>query len=516
MKAKWLPISAAVALALGSFSASAVDFHGYLRSGVQNNLTNGGAVYCFGNGKEGHLLGRLGDECDTYAELALSQEVFNKAKNKFTVNTLVAWGTNESHWDEQGDSWQGVGFGGDRAGDKGSSAWNGQRASIREAWAGYTLPSGIQIWAGKRFYQRKDIHILDFYYLNDSGTGAGVEAIPVGNLGQVSLAVIKYQVDENAGDTTWTFSGKNIKTPTPSKDKDGKDIDGQWDVNGTGTLSTNYQTLRARDTYKFDVRWTGIPLWKDASLDLAMIWGLPSTTDSQKAVAAKTVNDAYAKALAEDKKNGTHNAKKGTTSETDISSNSGVLLQAEYTQGNFFGGFNKLSVTYGTDGFSYVGTLNGGNHAGDNYYPGDADSWGLRVIDWGLIEQDKWNLGYSLMGAYKHADQAHWSHPTGHDYSFVIRPSYKWSNFTSTVFEAGYTTQKSNGWNGWANPGNDHVDAYKFTLAQQFSPMTTFWSRPSIRFYVSYLGGDLMNKKYTGQDDHDGEVSIGAQAEAWW
>ena len=231
-----------------------------------------------------------------------------------------------------------------------------------------------------------------------------------------------------------------------------------------------------------------------------MIWGLPSTTDSQKAAAGSN------------------------PSESDLSSNSGVILMAEYTQGNFFGGFNKLSVTYGTDGFAYAGVLNGGNHLGDSYAPGDADSWGIRVIDWGLIEQDKWNLGYSLMGAYKHADQAHWSHPTGHDYSFVIRPAYKWSNFTSTVFEAGYTTQKNTGWNGWANPDDDHVDAYKFTLAQQFSPMTTFWSRPSIRFYVSYLGGDLMNRQYThfgvekdGKwDGHDGEVSIGAQAEAWW
>ena len=65
-------------------------------------------------------------------------------------------------------------------------------------------------------------------------------------------------------------------------------------------------------------------------------------------------------------------------------------------------------------------------------------------------------------------------------------------------------------------PSHDHVDAYKFTLAQQFSPMTTFWARPSIRFYVSYLGGSLMKKEATGQDDHNGEVSIGAQAEAWW
>ena len=54
-------------------------------------------------------MGRLGDECDTYAEIALSQEVFNKAKNKFTVNTLVAWGTyeagaTEKQYDFQGNS----------------------------------------------------------------------------------------------------------------------------------------------------------------------------------------------------------------------------------------------------------------------------------------------------------------------------------------------------------------------------------------------------------------------------
>ena len=457
-KCNWLPISAAVALALGSFSASAVDFHGYFRAGVQNNLTNGGAVYCFGNGNAGHLLGRLGDECDTYAELALTQEVFNKAKNKFTVNTLMAWGTTEGNWDKQGNSWQAVGKGGDRAGANGDSAWHGQRASIREAWAGYTLPMGAQIWAGKRFYQRKDIHILDFYYLNDSGTGAGIEGIPVGTLGQASFAVIKQQVD----------------------------------LGGTN----------ARDTYNIDARWSGIPLWKDASLDLAMIWGLPSTTDSQKDKQKETGDVAY-------------------------SSNSGVILMAEYTQGNFFGGFNKLSVTYGTDGFAYAGVLNGGNHVGDGFKPDDDDAWGLRVIDWGLIEQDKWNLGYSFMGAYRHGD-AHWTHSNGHDYSFVIRPAYKWSNFTSTVLEAGYFVGKNtgndyydasagHGWGtGWQMPSHDHVDAYKFTLAQQFSPMTTFWARPSIRFYVSYLGGSLMKKEATGQDDHNGEVSIGAQAEAWW
>ena len=33
---------------------------------------------------------------------------------------------------------------------------------------------------------------MDFYYLNNSGTGFGVENIAVGNLGSLSFAVVKY------------------------------------------------------------------------------------------------------------------------------------------------------------------------------------------------------------------------------------------------------------------------------------------------------------------------------------
>ena len=153
MKAKWLPLSAVVALALSSAAASAVDFHGYARAGLQNS-TQGGEVYCYGTGAKGHPVGRLADECDTYAELVLSQDVYNKAGSKFTVNTLVAYGTTEEIQDLQGDSWQGVG---------GDGPWGGQRLSMREVWAGYQTDAGYQIWAGKRYYQRKDIHILDMY-----------------------------------------------------------------------------------------------------------------------------------------------------------------------------------------------------------------------------------------------------------------------------------------------------------------------------------------------------------------
>ena len=108
IKINWLPLTAAVTLAAGSVSASSVDFHGYFRAGAQLS-THGGEVYCAGTGADGHKVGRLADECDTYGEIALSQEVYNKADNKFTVNTLMGYGSTEDTRDLQGNDWQGVG-----------------------------------------------------------------------------------------------------------------------------------------------------------------------------------------------------------------------------------------------------------------------------------------------------------------------------------------------------------------------------------------------------------------------
>ena len=327
------------------------------------------------------------------------------------------------------------------------------------------MPSGIQLWAGKRFYQRKDIHIMDFYYLNDSGNGFGVESIPVGNLGTASVAIIKHQVDADLSVYGWP------------EDKD---------VNA------------AYNSWKLDARWNGIPLWTDASLDLALIYAWQNLSDAQKDTAG-------------------------------LKANNGFLGHIEYVQGNFFGGFNKLIFQYGHDALDYVGTLNGGNHVGDNVIPYSEKGSGYRLIDWGVIEQPQWNLGYAFLATHKNAfDEnrteggANWSHPTGNDYAVVLRPSWKWNDFTSTVLEFGYTNQTNTGWNGWATDYKDRVKATKLTIAQQWTPGSHFWARPSIRVFASWLSGDLVNYKYTGktannQSDNDNhQITIGAQVEAWW
>ena len=455
MKANWLPLSAAVALALSSVAASAVDFHGYFRAGAQAS-TQGGEVYCLGNGNKGHMVGRLGDECDTYAELTLNQEVYNKANNKWTVNTLVAYGTAEGNRDLQGDSWQGVG---------GTGPWIGQRLSIRELWTGYQTDAGYQIWAGKRFYQRKDIHLLDLYYLNDSGYGAGIEGIDVG-MGNLAFAVTKWAND--------------------------------------GTSDYN------RNVYKLDARWNGIPVGPLGNLDASVIYALPFISEQQEANAAGNAraNRANSGALVTLDLN------------TAVNSDSVNLM-------------NHFVVQYGTNGFGYIGSND--NHAGDNYSP-DIDDTGVRVINWGTLDAGNFGLGYSLIWAHvdngddhKAAGATWTTERSGWIYSIVLRPEYKWTEFTRTTLELGYSSQKTN---GWMAPGED-PDVYKVTLAQQFTPGKGFWTRPAIRFYVSYLGGTQLSKgnlyfsavdgTWTAgkafkdaNDGHNYQVTVGTQVEAWW
>ena len=446
MKANWLPLSAAVALALSSVAASAVDFHGYFRAGAQAS-TQGGEVYCLGNGNIGHKVGRLGDECDTYAELTLNQEVYNKANNKWTLNTLVAYGTTEGNRDLQGDSWQGVG---------GDGPWNGQRLSIRELWTGYQTDAGYQIWAGKRFYQRKDIHLLDLYYLNNSGYGAGIEGIDVG-MGNLAFAVTKWAND--------------------------------------GTSDYN------RNVYKLDARWNGIPVGPLGNLDASVIYALPFISEQQEANAAgnERANRANSGALVTLDLN------------TAVNSDSVNLL-------------NHFVVQYGTNGFGYIGQ--NGNHAGDNYTP-DLDDTGVRVIDWGTLDAGNFGLGYSLIWAHvdngddHQAAGATWTtERSGWIYSIVLRPEYKWTEFTRTTLELGYSAQKTNG--NVADVKYEDPDVYKVTLAQQFTPGKGFWTRPAIRFYVSYIGGDefaegwAVGYKNKNKDGDEHQITVGTQVEAWW
>ena len=465
MKANWLPLSVAVALALSSVAASAVDFHGYARAGAQASM-EGGDVYCSGNGKRGHKVGRLGDECDTYAELIFNQEVYNKANSKFDLHTLVMFGTKEqdSMVDRQGGTFQNIGFGdGDAVSSDGDGINHnsGQRASLRELWSGYTSDLGYTIWAGRRYYQRKDIHIWDFYYLNNSGTGAGIENISLGaNMGNLAFAVIKGQ---NSG------------------------------VEHANNLGDEWRNL-----YKLDARWNAIPVGF-GTIDASVIYALPWISDYQK------------------KKEGFGTRLK--------SANSGVLVTLDHASNintDNVSVMNHFIVQYGTNGFGNVGYFD--NHVGEYYSPMTGNE-GVRVIDWGTLDAGNFGLGYSFFWSHFDDDYSStdtWVFPrSGWEYAVTLRPEYKWTEYTRTTLELGYSQEKSvnnnhHGWD-WKKYDAEDPDIYKVTLAQQFTPGKGFWTRPAIRFYVSYIGGDqFSNGRVDKLNDHNYQVSIGTQVEAWW
>ncbi|MGL4206239.1 MAG: maltoporin [Aeromonadaceae bacterium] len=210
MKAKWLPISAAVIMALGSASASAVDFHGYMRSGV--GVSDNGSMQTLDKNK----VGRLGNESDTYSEVQLGQEVYNKGGKSFYVDSMFAMASNGSN------DWEGTGD------DKADANFALRQFNVQAKG----LFGGDEVtWAGKRYYQRHDVHITDLYYWSVSGAGAGVEAIKVGP-GQAAFAVVR------------------------SDDGD-------------------------KNTNILDARYAGIPLWQDASLELGADYAMANLSDEQ-------------------------------------------------------------------------------------------------------------------------------------------------------------------------------------------------------------------------------------------
>ena len=332
---------------------------------------------------------------------------------------------------------------------------------------------------------------MDYYYLNNSGTGFGVENIDTG-LGAVSVAIIKQQTTYD-----WT-SG---------------DSDGDKD----------------RNSWKLDARWSGIPLWTDGSLDIAMIYAWQNLSESQKKDFTRTVPAPNTYYYLDEETGKIEPYDTETEHNKDRTANNGYLAMIEWTQGNFFGGFNKLSFTYGHDAFNA-----GGNHVGDTVIPYSQKGNTFRFIDWGVIEQPSWNLGYAFIWTHRNIFNeneteggANWTGVTGTDFNFVLRPSYKWSDFTSTVLEFGYYNFSNNYKYKVIDPdgnvirptavkhGDHRMRATKLTLAQQWTPGSQFWARPSIRVFASWLSGNAYDHFFDDKNDSH-QITLGAQVEAWW
>ncbi|MCE6965376.1 maltoporin [Leclercia pneumoniae] len=446
-----VPLAVAIAAGILSAQAGAVDFKGYARSGI-GWTGSGGEQQCFQATGAGSKY-RLGNECETYAEIKLGQEVWKEGDKSFYFDTNVAYSV------AQQNDWE--------ATDPAFREANVQGKNLIE-W----LP-GSTIWAGKRFYQRHDVHMIDFYYWDISGPGAGIENIDLG-FGKLSLAATRSQ--EAGG--SYAFRTQNIYDATKDTANDVFDVRlAQMEINPGGTLElgVDYGSSNKTDGYSYA---------DGASKDGWMFTA--EHTQSMLKGFNKFVVQYATDAMT------THG--KGVNQGTYGSSTTSIKDDV-----------TGVTTNYANNVINNNGSL-------------------LRLLDHGAISlSDNWDLMY--VGMYQKLDM---DNNLGTDwYTVGVRPMYKWTPIMSTLMEVGYDNVKS-------QQTGDRNSQYKITLAQQWQAGDSIWSRPAIRVFATYAkwdeewgyvknGNDVTKFatatnsgiSNTSRGDND-EWSFGAQMEIWW
>ena len=410
------------------------NFNGYMRSGVMHGNS------AFGSKTDTVKLGRLGNENDTFMEFGLGADVAKVDDVTYSVYGMIVHG-----------------------GDGNETDWN-TNLSCRQAWAGAKnlLGQGDDfLWIGKRYYKREDIHILDEYYYNVSGTGVGLENVVLGP-GKISLA--------------WTRNDKDAK---------------KGDVN-IYSMKSEYKYKGLKDNNKpakvkvntYDVRYE-FPVWDGASLQLGSTY-----------------------LEAEKDKNGSYRT---YTIEKENSIGDGLNLSAELNIG-LLGGFNKTVVQ------SFSGSSAADVHygTGSSVYYDEGQGW--RLINWGDVHFTK-EFGMFHVVQYAHSSGFK-SYDSERSVNLVVRPYYQLTKMTKLLAEVGWFADKKT-----ANTDDKGVQSYvskhgsKYTLAYAISPdASNFWSRPEFRFYVSHVSvSDNMNIGPTNEwVRQTSDNMFGAQVEAWW
>ncbi len=436
-------------------SQDVFEFHGYMRAGAGRSSNGGEQVNFYMPGCSNDPSAgpgyRLGNEIDNYIELAMDVRAYDKAGTTFKLHFRPTFRQFNDARDASADAGGNV--------DYSHQAGQNQSVYLREAYGeatgifGKTGPlAEASLWAGRRFYQRHDLHILDLFYWNNSGDGAGIEGINVG-LGKFHYAYVQH---------------------------DRNNVDGGWNggVNGwahfPGTVNSDAFNFNGKVIVaSHDLRWTDIPLWTNGSLQVGFQYNEPHIR-----------KDALAP--------GNHNV--------------GRQFRLEWQQSGILGGDNKLYYTKG-DGSTFWGWYNPEVSTKANWW---------MIMDTLFIQPSpQFGMQAVILKRVQHEDP---TQPGARDLvwtSMGARPTWFFSKHMSLAAEIG------------ADRFNVTGDArtrtmIKKTLALQFSPQSSFWSRPVIRFFVTKAN---WNKEATNWGTPSGlgtfgaaqtGTTFGAQVEAWW
>lgn len=446
------------------------DFHGYFRSGIAKSRDAGGIKWNVDK------VGRLGNENDTYSELEFGSEVYKVDDVSFYIDSMLQMSSNGLNDSEETN----------KATDAENANFALRQFNLQIKGLIPNDPNAT-IWAGKRYYQRADIHIIDSKYLNISGPGAGIEYLDVGP-GELSLAWIR---------------------------KDSMGVDYRYeDVDETD----NFDNLHPVNVNYIDARYAS-NLWAGGWGQLAVAVAIPDTVDSSYTDGDKVIHESDN--LVYD--NGTS-----------------VMITAEVSQ-SFDGGYNKTVLQYMNGGLAHNAIDIGGGWY-DSWHDAE-DAYGFSIIntgEWKLTDRFSFThvLQYGYAADYGNDMDYGWSdseekfvNRAGQNavdnsqiFRAVARTSYQLTQYFRWLNEVGFfiqdTEYKDDAYTGDSllAPKDGTFRGQKYTTALAIAPDTAILSRPELRFYVSYINSsdsrDIGNGY--GTASYGDNWMFGVQAEAWW
>jgi maltoporin len=222
---------------VGSF-----EFHGYFRSGYGQNSAGGQQAAFQAPGAGAKY--RLGNEAETYGEFIFVNNWLNPdhATDKAWMKTEVMLEANTTNSASYANSPNGLG---------------NDQFRLREAFvqAGNVIASqpNAKFWVGERYYRRQHIEITDFYPLDMSGYGGGVEDLNV-RIGKLALAYLS-----GARPDIVTANGYLTKNNVDVRLYDLKGPAGLWGgwfnyATSKGGTTSNGAEIPTTDGYAFGLR----------------------------------------------------------------------------------------------------------------------------------------------------------------------------------------------------------------------------------------------------------------------
>ncbi len=431
------------------------DFHGYFRGGV--GVSGDGANTGWNQSK----VGRLGNEGDLYTEIELGTEVYKMNDVSFYIYSTFQFNSDGS------DDGEELKYDGYNGGDDDMTVSVRQfNLQVKGLIPGQ--PNAV-VWAGKRYYQRQDIHIIDKKYINIAGSGAGIEYLQAGP-GTFSFAWIR----KDQQDIKYDFEDNGVP--------------GQY----TGDLNVNY----------LDARYAGWAPWDGAWTQFHVAVAIPNGADEGRVTGTdgKFTGPIYS---------GTEQYDNGTA----------FMGTIEFSQ-NFSAGYNKTVLQYANKALAHnVIDMDGGWY---DAWKDNEDAKGFQIINTGEINiTDNFSLNHVLQYGYA-SDMGNED-----DHSIiraVARAGYQLTTYTRLLAEVGSYWEDVE-----YKSGNDaSQDGQKYTLAYAIAPGKGLMSRPELRVYASYLvaNGDALEDSanptmnsigaVTAGSSDDTEWNFGVQAEAWW